>query len=219
MANGWLSRPSSDTLSRSATKDPTTRVARGMTSPVTRSPVPGINDLRQDDLRHGFAIRRLRGGANLAATPGLLRHTSTKERLPSRWARRQGLDLLSALKERHQRFDLGMSKRRDPVSLAGESSEEMVARRRFFVAPSRGCQAFLGAVLVGLAVQINQKAALGRRPSGHAASGRVEAPIEPGDLHPTRPPDLTTSLSIRRWWAITHGNFGGVTFTPVGGRT
>jgi integrase len=38
----------------------------------------GIPDLRQHDLRHTFAIRRLRGGANLVAVSGLLRHASTK---------------------------------------------------------------------------------------------------------------------------------------------
>jgi len=38
----------------------------------------GIPDLRQHDLRHGFAIRRLRGGANLVAVSGLLRHASTR---------------------------------------------------------------------------------------------------------------------------------------------
>lgn len=37
-----------------------------------------IEDLRQHDLRHAFAIRRLRGGANLVAVSGLLRHASTK---------------------------------------------------------------------------------------------------------------------------------------------
>ena len=38
----------------------------------------GIPDLRQHDLRHTFAIRRLRGGANLVAVSGLLRHASTR---------------------------------------------------------------------------------------------------------------------------------------------
>jgi len=38
----------------------------------------GIPDLRQHDLRHGFAIRQLRGGANLVAVSGLLRHASTR---------------------------------------------------------------------------------------------------------------------------------------------
>jgi len=38
----------------------------------------GIPDLRQHDLRHAFAIRRLRGGANLVAVSGLLRHASTR---------------------------------------------------------------------------------------------------------------------------------------------
>jgi len=38
----------------------------------------GILDLHQHDLRHGFAIRRLRGGANLVAVSGLLRHASTR---------------------------------------------------------------------------------------------------------------------------------------------
>ena len=38
----------------------------------------GIPDLRQHDLRHSFAIRRLRGGANLVAVSGLLRHASTR---------------------------------------------------------------------------------------------------------------------------------------------
>jgi integrase len=37
-----------------------------------------IPDLRQHDLRHTFAIRRLRGGANLVAVSGLLRHASTR---------------------------------------------------------------------------------------------------------------------------------------------
>jgi integrase len=37
-----------------------------------------IPDLRQHDLRHAFAIRRLRGGANLVAVSGLLRHASTR---------------------------------------------------------------------------------------------------------------------------------------------
>jgi len=42
----------------------------------------GIPDLRQHDLRvrerHTFAIRRLRGGANLVAVSALLRHASTR---------------------------------------------------------------------------------------------------------------------------------------------
>ncbi|MGD0263765.1 MAG: site-specific integrase [Candidatus Methylomirabilota bacterium] len=38
----------------------------------------GIPNLRQHDLRHAFAIRRLRGGANLVAVSALLRHASTK---------------------------------------------------------------------------------------------------------------------------------------------
>ena len=38
----------------------------------------GISDLRQHDLRHVFAIRRLRGGANLVAVSALLRHASTR---------------------------------------------------------------------------------------------------------------------------------------------
>jgi len=38
----------------------------------------GIRDLRQHDLRHAFAIRRLRGGANLVAVSALLRHASTR---------------------------------------------------------------------------------------------------------------------------------------------
>lgn len=38
----------------------------------------GIPDLRQHDMRHGFAIRRLRGGANLVAVSALLRHASTR---------------------------------------------------------------------------------------------------------------------------------------------
>jgi hypothetical protein len=38
----------------------------------------GIPDLRQHDLRHAFAIRRLRGGANLVAVSALLRHASTR---------------------------------------------------------------------------------------------------------------------------------------------
>lgn len=37
-----------------------------------------LADLRQHDLRHTFAIRRLRGGANLVAVSGLLRHSSTR---------------------------------------------------------------------------------------------------------------------------------------------
>ncbi|MCI0409078.1 MAG: site-specific integrase [Acidobacteria bacterium] len=37
-----------------------------------------LGDLRQHDLRHTFAIRRLRGGANLVAVSGLLRHSSTR---------------------------------------------------------------------------------------------------------------------------------------------
>jgi len=40
--------------------------------------VAGIRDLRQHDLRHAFAIRRLRGGANLVAVSALLRHASTR---------------------------------------------------------------------------------------------------------------------------------------------
>jgi hypothetical protein len=50
-------------------------------------------------------------------------------------------------------------------------------------------------VLLIPGVQINQKADLRRRPSGHAAFGRVGVPIEPADLRPTRRPDPTTSLS------------------------
>ena len=38
----------------------------------------GIRDLRQHDLRHAFSIRLLRGGANLVAVSGLLRHASTR---------------------------------------------------------------------------------------------------------------------------------------------
>lgn len=38
----------------------------------------GIHDIRQHDTRHAFAIRRLRGGANLVAVSGLLRHASTR---------------------------------------------------------------------------------------------------------------------------------------------
>ena len=38
----------------------------------------GILDLRQHDLRHAYAIRRLRGGANLVAVSALLRHASTR---------------------------------------------------------------------------------------------------------------------------------------------
>jgi len=38
----------------------------------------GIHDLREHDLGHGFAIRRLRGGANLVEVSGLLRHASTR---------------------------------------------------------------------------------------------------------------------------------------------
>lgn len=38
----------------------------------------GIRDLRQHDLRHAYAIRRLRGGANLVAVSALLRHASTR---------------------------------------------------------------------------------------------------------------------------------------------
>ncbi len=38
----------------------------------------GIYDLRQHDLRHAFAIRRLRGGASLVAVSALLRHSSTR---------------------------------------------------------------------------------------------------------------------------------------------
>ena len=42
---------------------------------VMRARIP---DLRQHDLRHGFAIRRLRGRANLVAVPALLCHASTR---------------------------------------------------------------------------------------------------------------------------------------------
>ncbi len=38
----------------------------------------GVYDLRQHDLRHAFAIRRLRGGASLVAVSALLRHSSTR---------------------------------------------------------------------------------------------------------------------------------------------
>jgi len=38
----------------------------------------GIDNLRQHDLRHAFAVRRLRGGANLVAVSALLRHSSTR---------------------------------------------------------------------------------------------------------------------------------------------
>ena len=55
---------------------------------------------------------------------------------------------------------------------------------------------FLRAVLAALSVDINQKAALGRRPSAHAASRGVGLLIEPGDRGPTRPSYGTTSLSI-----------------------
>ncbi len=40
--------------------------------------VAGIRDLRQHDLRHAYAIRRLRGGANLVVVSALLRHASTR---------------------------------------------------------------------------------------------------------------------------------------------
>jgi integrase len=38
----------------------------------------GIKDIRQHDLRHDFAIKRLRGGANIVAISGLLRHASRR---------------------------------------------------------------------------------------------------------------------------------------------
>jgi integrase len=38
----------------------------------------GIKDIRQHDLRHDFAIKRLRGGANIIAISGLLRHSSRR---------------------------------------------------------------------------------------------------------------------------------------------
>jgi len=37
-----------------------------------------IKDLRQHDLRHDFAIKRLRGGANTIEISGLLRHKSRR---------------------------------------------------------------------------------------------------------------------------------------------
>jgi site-specific recombinase XerD len=38
----------------------------------------GIKDLRQHDLRHGFAIRRLRAGVNIVVISGLLRHSARR---------------------------------------------------------------------------------------------------------------------------------------------
>ena len=55
----------------------------------------GIPDLRQHDLRHAFAIRRLRGGANLVAVSALLRHAST--RMTERYTHVTRADLRAAV--------------------------------------------------------------------------------------------------------------------------
>jgi integrase len=55
-----------------------------------------LADLRQHDLRHTFAIRRLRGGANLVAVSGLLRHAST--RMSERYLHVTRADLRAAVK-------------------------------------------------------------------------------------------------------------------------
>ncbi|MCI0409867.1 MAG: site-specific integrase [Acidobacteria bacterium] len=54
-----------------------------------------LADLRQHDLRHTFAIRRLRGGANLVAVSGLLRHSST--RMSERYLHLTRADLRAAV--------------------------------------------------------------------------------------------------------------------------
>lgn len=59
----------------------------------------GIPNLRQHDLRHGFAIRRLRGGANLVAVSGLLRHAST--RMTERYLHLTRADLRAAVETGH----------------------------------------------------------------------------------------------------------------------
>jgi integrase len=59
----------------------------------------GIDDLRQHDLRHGFAIRRLRGGASLVAVSGLLRHAST--RMTERYLHLTRADLRAAVEAGH----------------------------------------------------------------------------------------------------------------------
>jgi len=59
----------------------------------------GIPDLRQHDLRHAIAIRRLRGGANLVAVSGLLRHAST--RMSERYLHVTRADLRAAVEAGH----------------------------------------------------------------------------------------------------------------------
>lgn len=63
----------------------------------------GILDLRQHDLRHGFAIRRLRGGANLVAVSALLRHAST--RMTERYLHVTRAELRAAGEAGHTRAD------------------------------------------------------------------------------------------------------------------
>ena len=79
----------------------------------------GVPDLRQHDLRHGFAIRRLRGGANLVAVSGLLRHAST--RMTERYLHVTRADLRAALEAGHP----GPA---DPSRVADEDISRMLTR-------------------------------------------------------------------------------------------
>ncbi len=75
----------------------------------------GIPDLRQHDLRHGFAIRRLRGGANLVAVSGLLRHAST--RMTERYLHVTRADLRAAVEAGQASLANGSRVAADDISL------------------------------------------------------------------------------------------------------
>lgn len=71
---------------------------------ATRARRAGVPDLRQHNLRHTFATRRLRGGANLVAVSGLLRHATT--RMTERYLHVTRADLRTAV-EAGQRSPTG----------------------------------------------------------------------------------------------------------------
>jgi integrase len=74
----------------------------------------GMRDLRQHDLRHGFAIRRLRGGANLVAVSALLRHAST--RMSERYLHVTRADLRAAVEAGHASPANGLRPADDEIS-------------------------------------------------------------------------------------------------------
>jgi site-specific recombinase XerD len=75
----------------------------------------GIPDLRQHDLRHSFAIRRLRGGANLVAVSGLLRHAST--RMSERYLHVTRADLRAAVEAGRRTLANGSRMAEEEISL------------------------------------------------------------------------------------------------------